>query len=172
MTEPRGVCRIVGSSGIGKSRLTLEALGPAGEDEAAGCSLSDMVLYAVESNADSETINGVVQTLADHGQRAVVVVDRCAPETHQILVGMVLRRSSRLSLVTIDDEVPAGTLDKTTFKIPEAPSAVTEAIVKQVLPGLPYEDQRRLELFSRGLSEDRRPHGACVGRFPSHCPCG
>ena len=151
LTMPRNVCRIVGSSGIGKSRLTLEALGPAEQDEAAGCSLSDLVLYAVESKFGSEAINRVVQTLADGGQRAIVVVDRCAPETHQILVGMVLRRSSRLSLVTIDDEVPTGTPDKTTFKVPEAPSAVTEAIVKQVLPGLPYEDQRRLELFSRGF---------------------
>ena len=50
-----------------------------------------------------------------------------------------------------DDEVPTGTLDRTTYKVQEAPSSVTEAIVKQVLPGLPYEDQRRLERFSRGF---------------------
>ena len=151
LTEPRSVCRIVGPSGIGKSRLTLEALGPTEEDDAAGCLLGDLVLYAVESEAGSEAINGVVQTLADDGQRAVVVVDRCASETHRILAGMVLRKSSRLSLVTIDDEVPPGTLDKMTYKVQEAPSSVTEAIVEQVLPGLPYEDQRRLERFSRGF---------------------
>ena len=151
LTEPRSVCRIVGPSGIGKSRLTLEALGPTEEDDAAGRFLGDLMLYAVESEAGSEAINGVVQTLADDEQRAVVVVDRCAPETHRILAGMVLRKSSRLSLVTIDDEVPSGALDKTTYKVQEAPSSVTEAIVKQVLPGLPYEDQRRLERFSRGF---------------------
>ena len=151
ITEPRNVCRIVGSSGIGKSRLTLEALGPAGEDEVAGCSLSDLVLYAVESEVGSEAVNGVVQTLADGGQRAVVVVDRCAPETHRILAGMVLHRSSRLSLVTIDDEVPTGTPDKTTVEIPKAPSAVTEAIINHVLPGLPSEDRWRLERFSEGF---------------------
>jgi len=151
LTEPRSVCRIVGPSGIGKSRLTLEALGPTEEDDAAGCFLGDLVLYAVESEAGSETINGVVQTLADDGQRAVVVVDRCASETHRILAGMVLRKSSRLSLVTIDDEVPPGTLDKMTYKVQEAPPSVTEALVEQVLPGLPYEDQRRLERFSRGF---------------------
>ena len=89
--------------------------------------------------------------LADDGQRAVVVVDQCAPETHRILAGMVSRRSSRLSLVTIDDEVPPGTLDKTTYKAPEAPSSVTEAIVEQVLPGQSYEDRHRLERFSKGF---------------------
>ena len=148
---PRSVCRIVGPSGIGKSRLTLEAPGPAEGEDAAGCFLGDLVLYAVESEAGSEAINGVVQTLADDGQRAIVVVDRCAPETHQILAGMVLRRSSRLSLVTIDDEVPVGMLDRTTFKVPEAPSSVTEVIVNQVSPGLLHEDRRRLERFSRGF---------------------
>lgn len=75
LTEPRSVCRIVGPSGIGKSRLTLEALGPTEEDEAAGHFLSDLVLYAVESEAGSEAINRAVQTLADHGQRAIVVID-------------------------------------------------------------------------------------------------
>ena len=85
LTEPRSVCRVVGSSGIGKSRLTREALCPTEEDEAAGRFLGDLVLYAVESEAGSEAINGVVQTLADDGQRAIVVVDRCAAETHRIL---------------------------------------------------------------------------------------
>lgn len=148
---PRSVCRIVGPSGIGKSRLTLEALGPTEEDDAAGCFLGDLVLYAVESEASSEAVNGAVQTLADDRQRAVVVVDRCASETHRILAGMVLRKSSRLSLVTIDDEMPPGTLDKMTYKVQEAPSSVTGTIVEQILPGLPYEDQRRLEHFSRGF---------------------
>ena len=151
LTVPRGVCRIVGPSGIGKSRLTLEAVGPAEEDDAAGRFLSDLVLYADESETGPEAINGVVQTLADDGQRAIVVVDRCAPETHRILVGIVLRRSSRLSLVTIDDEVPTGTPDKTTVEIPKAPPAVTEAIINHVLPGLPSEDRWRLERLSEGF---------------------
>ena len=151
LTEPRGVCRIVGPSGIGKSRLTLEALGPTEEDDAAGCFLGDLVLYTVESEVGSEAVTGVVQTLADDGQRAVVVVDRCASETHRILAGMVLRRNSRLSLVTIDDEVPTGTLDKTTVEIPKAPSAVTEAIINHVLPDLPSEDRWRLERLSEGF---------------------
>ena len=151
LTEPRNVCRIVGPSGIGKSRLTLEAVGPTEEDDAAGRFLSDLVLYADESETGFEAMNRVVQTLADDGQRAVVVVDRCAPETHRILVGMVLRRSSRLSLVTIDDEAPTGTPDKTTVEIPKAPSAVTEAIINHVLPGLPSEDRWRLEQLSEGF---------------------
>ena len=151
VTEPRNIVRVIGASGVGKSRLTLEALGPTAKNEPAGCFLSDLVVYAVESEAGSHAINAVVQTLAESGQRAIAVVDRCAPETHQILTGMVLRSGSRLSLITIDDEVPTGTLDQTTFKVDEAPSSVTEAIISRVSPGLPSEDQRRLERFSTGF---------------------
>ena len=153
VAEPRSVFRIVGLSGIGKSRLTLEALGPTEADEAKGRSLGDMVMYADESEVGSAAVNDIVQKLADSRERAIVVVDRCAPETHRILDGMVRRSDSRLSLVTIDDEVPAGTLHKTTFKVEEAPSTVTEAVLDRISPGLPSEDRRRLARFSKGFPE-------------------
>jgi putative zinc finger/helix-turn-helix YgiT family protein len=47
VTEPRGVARIVGLSGYGKSRLAHEALGPTEEEEKSAVRLSDLVLYAV-----------------------------------------------------------------------------------------------------------------------------
>ena len=149
--EPRRFCRIVGRSGIGKSRLVLEALAPAHEAEASGYSLSDLVLYADESEVGSPAINGVAQVLAENGQRAVIVVDRCPPETHQFLAGMVMRSGSRLSLITIDHEMPRGSAERTLFRLDDAPSSVTEAIVRQVSPGLPSEDHRRLVRFSRGF---------------------
>ena len=148
---PRAVARVVGPSGVGKSRLTLEALGSDDEDESSGLFLSDTVLYAVETEAGSVAIKNVVQNLADTGMRATVVVDRCFSETHQDLAGMVSRKSSRLSLITIDDEIPTGPLGNTTFKVDEAPTQVTEAIINQVSPGLMAEDQRRLVRFSKGF---------------------
>ena len=145
--KPQRVLRLVGLAGIGKSRLALEALGPPDDN----LSLSDMVLYADESVADTNAIVDVVQTLADTGSRSVVVVNRCCPRTHRILVGMVSRSSSRLSLLTLDDDIPPGVLDETTIKVNEAPSAVVEAIIDQTSPNLPSEDRRRLVHFSEGF---------------------
>jgi DNA-binding transcriptional regulator YiaG len=71
--------------------------------------LSDLVLYAVETEVGSVAVKNIVQSLADAGIRAIVVVDRCAQDTNQDLAAMVKRASSRLSLVTVDHEVPRPT---------------------------------------------------------------
>ena len=152
VTEPCGIARVVGLSGVGKSRLALEAFGPDTE-EAGTLLLSDLVLYADESEAGPAAINGIVQSLADMGMHAVVVVDSCGLGTHRVLAGMVSRPGSRLSLVTIDDEIPSGTPDETTFKLDEAPSSVIEAVINQASPGLSSEDRRRLVHFSKGFPE-------------------
>lgn len=149
--EPRSFVRILGPAGVGKSRLTLKALGSAVEDCAEDRFLSDIVLYADQSEASGMEIIRVVQDLAVQGQRAVVVVDRCEPRTHRILARIVSRQSSRLSLVTIDNEIPTGTLGDDIFKVDEAPSSVTETIIKHISPGLPSEDERRLVAFSKGF---------------------
>ena len=138
---PRSVLRLVGLAGIGKSRLALKALGP----------LSDMVLYADESEDGTRAIIHVARTLAETGSRSVVVVNRCTPETHRALADTVRRRGSRLALVTLDAEIPAGTLDETTIKVNEAPAAVVEAIIDGVLPNLPSVDRRRLAHFAEGF---------------------
>ena len=140
----RSVLRLVGLAGIGKSRLALKSLGSS-ED------VSNMVLYADESDDDRHAIVHVARTLADAGSRSVVVVARCTPKTHRDLADIVRRRSSRLALVTLDDEVPSGTLDETTIKVDEAPSAVVEATIDRMLPNLPYMDRDLLAHFADGF---------------------
>ena len=144
--QPQGVARVVGLAGVGKTRLVMEALGPAAEGEQSGYDLSTLVMYTSQ-----QEIGSVVQTLADIGQPAIVVVDDCALPTHRTLSRLVQRQGSRLSLLTIDDEVPVGTPDDGTIKVDRAPSSVTETIINQALPGLPSEDQRLLSRFSRGF---------------------
>ncbi len=149
-TEPHGIARVVGLSGVGTSRLVLEAL-RRNEDEELGHGLTSLVMYALQSESGAEVIQRTVQRLADARVRGVLVVDDCDPETHRVLAGMALRESSRLSLVTIDDDISSPVPGTETLRVPEAPSEVTEEIIRQASPGLPSEDQRRLARFSKGF---------------------
>jgi DNA-binding transcriptional regulator YiaG len=154
VTPPRGVARVVGLSGVGKSRLVLEALGPTEDEEIARPRLCDLVLYTVESEAGSTAVKSIVQNLVDVSIRAVVVVDRCAAETHLDLAAMVKRSSSRLSLITIDHEVPPDKqLLDDMLLVEGADQTVIDGILKRIAPNLPSEDHRRLLLFSAGFPQ-------------------
>ena len=142
-TQRQSVARVIGLWGIGKSRLVLEGIG--------GSLLSPMVMYTVEAEVGPYAINEAIENMAAAGTRAIAVVDECTIETHRVLADKVRRSSSRLSLITIDDEVPSGAPDETTYVVTEAPFSVTQAVVERVAPGLHSEDQRRLVLFSQGF---------------------
>lgn len=143
---PQGTLRIVGLSGVGKSRLVIEALRGRGMEP-----LRDLALCADEGEVDAAALHDVVQTWAETGVRALVIVDRCPPKSHQVLAGAISRSSSRLSLLTIDNELPSGTLEKNVFRLDEANQTVIEALIDKTLPGLPIQDGRRLVRFSSGI---------------------
>ena len=149
IAAPGGASRVVGLPGVGKSRLALEALGPDIATEERG--ISDFVLYATLSEVGEETVKQAVQNLADHGQHAVIVVDDCDSETHDILARMASRSGSGVSLITIDSEIPVGTPGANMIRLEEAPDAVVESVISQLLPGVRSEDHRRLAQFSRGF---------------------
>ena len=141
----RSAVRIVGLTGVGKSRLVLEVLGL----DVADAQLSAITLYAVEAETSPGLVIRTVQSLVDSGTRAVVVVDECPLESHRILAGIVSHAMSRLSLVTIDHEIP-GSLDESTLLIPEAPLSISQAIIERE-GGLAPDDKRRLAQLSNGF---------------------
>ena len=147
--EPRGVLHLAGLSGVGKSRLLLEAFG-SGELAAA---FLDLVMHADESEHDPAAIKGAVRTLAEMGRRAIVVVDQCTASTRQSLVNMVRGDSSRLSLVTVEDATPSDTRGPHQMLIEQAPENVVEGIVGSLASGLPSQDMGRLVRFSKGYPE-------------------
>ena len=150
LAQPGAYARVVGSAGVGKSRLALESLR---YKDGKGSAMSDWVLYADQSEVGQTAICGAVQGLADTGASALVVVDDCPLETHQRLVKMVKAPISGLLLVTIDnlDEYSASAYDRSVVHVDQAPPQVTESIIDRELPSLHSEDRRRLLLFSRGF---------------------
>lgn len=149
VVKRRTVVRVEGGSGVGKSRLVLEALAAGDGDEVS--SIGDQVIYAVEGETSSVEIKAAVQSLADSSNRAIVVVDRCSPETHRDLAAITKRIGSNLSLVIIDFE-PLGSASAAdaTCKVSTAESSVIEGILNNKIASLPSEDLRRLLRFASG----------------------
>ena len=150
LAEPRGIARLLGLSGVGKSRLALEALAPATPDELAQENLGHLVLYAVESEQTGSAIRAAAQLLIEAKVRAVIVIDRCLPETRNELEALVTRADSQLSLLTTFDELPGETLKPSEKVVPGASEAVIEGMIIRALPGLNAEDRRLLSVFADG----------------------
>ena len=146
---PKRVARVVGPSGTGKSSLVLEAFRPTREEKVR---LSDLVLYAVESEASSSEIKKLAGDLVNSKRRAVLVVDRCLEETRADLAGIVSHSDSKASLVTINDDVPRhAEKSKDTLVVGRAEHSFIEKVVRSVDPSISeLLDRRRIADFSDG----------------------
>jgi len=104
LVEPKAVARIVGQSGLGKTRLAFEIFRPlkllSGQSQTA---LTDSTVYF-----DLETAkNGyyeVVRQLAEDGIAGIVVVDNCPRREHEKLSQLATMDGSNISLLTLDYE--------------------------------------------------------------------
>ncbi|MEO7222867.1 MAG: type II toxin-antitoxin system MqsA family antitoxin, partial [Devosia sp.] len=144
VTTPRGVARVVGSSGVGKSRLTLKALEAAGE-------LSNLVVYAVEGETGAHALVSAVQSIVDGGRRAIVVIDRCSPDLHADLAAIVRRSNSKASLITLDHEFdPTGGLPPDTLIVGKASRTVCEAIAENIRPTIEQSERARIAHLADG----------------------
>ncbi len=151
IVNPRTAIRVLGPSGTGKSRLTLEAFkGIKKETNNNLNSLKDLILYVDEQLAGSPAVKHAVQNLADSSTRAIVVVDRCETQTHMDLSNLVKRLESNLSLITIDDQPPFEERDDTIIVEP-SDDKVINGILKDMSPNLTNEDHNRLVKFSQGF---------------------
>ncbi|MCM8921563.1 MAG: hypothetical protein LC540_16120 [Candidatus Thiodiazotropha sp.] len=97
LSNPKESARIIGSSGLGKTRLAFEIF----NDDANKPKLSEQVVY-VDSGSGTVGLPGVVSSWIQQGLSGVLVVDNCDLSLHQRLRHEVTHGDSRLSLLTMD----------------------------------------------------------------------
>lgn len=134
LAEPRRIVRIMGASGLGKSRSAYEIFRSCGDlaDELG----TNSVLFA-DCSLIGERIGSILLHLAEAGTAATIVVDECPERTHENLAKVVRRQNSKLRLVTIDfDARPFQNPDTMNIVVQKSPADLVEAIARNAAPDL------------------------------------
>ena len=148
LREARGVVRLVGLSGTGKTRLAQALFDPkVGENSL------DPGIVAYTDVADNPQPHppALVAELLAASKRAILIIDNCGPDLHRQLAESCRTANSALSLMTIEydvqDDLPEGT---DVFVLEAASITLTEELARQRYPTLSAGDARRIAEFSGG----------------------
>ena len=148
LRHPGGVVRLVGLSGVGKTRF-VQAL----FDSRVGESSLDPALahYTDVADGPDPSPPTLVQSLIALRSRAVVVVDNCPPDLHRRISEVCRVPESTVSVITIEYDIredqPEGT---EVFELVASSEALIEKLLKQRFPYLSWPDLHTIARFSGG----------------------
>ncbi|MET4030383.1 hypothetical protein ABIB94_001118 [Bradyrhizobium sp. JR7.2] len=148
LRPPGQVVRLVGLSGVGKTRL-LEAL----FDEKIGANALDPALAAytdVAEAPDPQPPGLAADLLAEH-RRTILVIDNCPADLHQRLSEIVRVSGSTLSIITVEYDIredqPEGT---DVFSLEASSDQLIEQLVARRFPQVSQVDRQTVAVFSGG----------------------
>jgi hypothetical protein len=148
LKTPGRVVRLVGLSGVGKTRL-VEAL----FDPSIGQNSLDPSIAIYSDFADGP--NPLPSTLATNliatQSRAIVIVDNCPPDIHRQLSEIARATATTVSVITVEYDIredqPEGT---DVFALSVSSLSLIESLVSRRFPELSHIDARTTAVFSGG----------------------
>jgi hypothetical protein len=148
LAAERGVVRLVGLSGVGKTRL-VQALF---DDRVGQFALSaDLAIYTNLSDDPSPQPIAVSTELVTLGRRQVLIADNCTPDLHRRLAEVCTRTESRVSLLTVEYDVredqPEGT---DVFELQPSSDDLIEKLLQRRVTGLSQVNARSIATFASG----------------------
>lgn len=142
--------RIVGLSGVGKTRL-VQALFDLRVCPGSLALAPENVIYADLADEPEPQPQTMLESLQDRGSDTIVVIDNCGPETHERLTGIVKRKGSGLKLITVEydirDDLPEGTI---CYRLEGASTEVIKKLLRRRYQRLSDSDADRIAEFSDG----------------------
>ncbi|MBK1870159.1 hypothetical protein [Taklimakanibacter albus] len=145
---PGNVVRLVGLSGVGKTRLA-EALFDAGVGEDALD--PSLAIYSNEADEPGPPPAGLASDLIAGQTRAILVVDNCTPELHRRLSEIARSNGSTISVLTIEYDIREDQPEGTDVFVLETSSVpLIEKLLKRRYPHLSQIDAHTVAEFSGG----------------------
>ncbi len=168
LREVRGIVRLAGLSGVGKTRL-VQAL----FDSRVGRNPIDpaLVIYTDMNDNPSPQPTGMISDLVASRARAIVVVDNCAPDLHRRITEVCQASDSLISAITVEYDVqedePEGT---EVFRLEPSSVQLVAKLIARRYPVISDLDVDRISKFSGGnarvalvLAKASAHHGSVAG---------
>lgn len=147
LAQPRGAVRLIGLSGVGKTRL-VQALFDARIGES---SLDpNLAVYTDMGDAPDPVPAEMLMQIQSLGQRCILIVDNCGADLHRKLVAR-LSATSAISMITIEYDISDDEPEHTdVFKLEPASKEVIEKILKPRFRKLTASEISTIAEFSEG----------------------
>jgi hypothetical protein len=130
----KNVLRIIGHSGLGKSRLICEAFRCEKDcvlfDANSKTVLKNKVLYTDVSNISDDIANFIKAINTNHG---IIVLDNCSMELHEKIEKEATRTGCNLRFITIDYDVDITKIPKHNCNIIELKNTDFEDVIEKIL---------------------------------------
>lgn len=148
LADSKNSIRIIGSSGVGKTRFVYEALRD--ETTTAKIALTTSTIYCDLRDIGSQIFQ-IAQSLADAGNSALMIVDECTRETAIKLCEIVTTEGSNLRVLTIGNDNQPIEKDKClNIFVEPADDTLIEGIIQQRYPEANYSDINFIRDLSGG----------------------
>jgi len=148
LAQPKSSVRIVGLSGVGKTRLVQALFDRAIKGDALDPRLA---VYTDLSDSPDPTPLELLEQLQNFCQRCVLIVDNCGAAIHRELCARMRNAVSDVSLVTVEYDVSDDEQENTeTFRLEPASARIIRRIVERRYPDLAQPEVSTIVSFSEG----------------------
>lgn len=153
--NPKESIRIIGLSGLGKTRVLLEAFRE-NIQQGDAISMRNRVLYVNHSYYTKENLTAIVLKLIHDNENRILVIDNCPKDLHRKLVPYIQNDKNQNSLITIDsnpEEVEQDRIDGVNYLIfrKEDLNSIVADILREDFSFLSSENAEKIKEFSQGI---------------------
>ena len=123
-----GTVRLIGLSGVGKTRLAQALFDPRINTDTPALS-QDWAIYADISNGPDPSPEAMIEALGNFSAPSILIVDNCGQKSHAALVERKTKSAKTIGLLTIEYDIQDDLPDDTTFYRLEGASHETMSVL-------------------------------------------